>query len=146
MEMTELGDAEAAARGLVAGVLGIPRGYERAVRLRPIEWMGLMESGGMTVMALPDYQRLEAALEAAFPDRFAGPLGTHDLPSQFIWALVDGVVLTAASGYFGFEVPPAEVSAAIGEMVELIQRNSDRVVAARASPTSPWANRSTPGG
>lgn len=129
--MADLDAVEAAARGLVAAVLGILRGHERAVRLRPTEWMGLMESGGMTVMALPDYQRLEAALQAAFPDRFAGPLGTHDLPEQFTWALVNGVVLTAASGYYGFDIPPEDVSAAIAEMIELIQRHKDQVLAAR---------------
>jgi len=129
--VAELDEVERAARTLVAAVLEMLRGHERAVRLRPTEWMDLMESGGMTVMSLPSYRRLEAALPAAFPDRFAGPIGTHDLPSQFIWALVDGVVLTAASSYYKFDVPHAEVTAAISEMLDLVQRDRDQVVAAR---------------
>jgi hypothetical protein len=129
--MAELDEVEAASRALVAVVLEMLRSHERAVRLRPTQWMELMESGGMTVMSLPAYQRLEAALPAAFPDRFAGAIGTHDLPSQFIWALLDGVVLTAASSYYKFDVPPEEVTATIGEMLDLVQRDRDRVVAAR---------------
>jgi hypothetical protein len=128
--MADVQDVDATARALVTAVVDQLRQHERAVRLRPTEWMQLMQSGGQTVMGLPDYQRLEDGLAQAFPDRFGGPLGSHELPSQFIWALVDAAVLRAAS-YYDFELPPAAIDATVAEMFDLIHRDRDRVVAAR---------------
>src|SRR5712692_2753520 len=128
--MADLQGVDATAGALVTAVVDKLRQHERAVRLRPTEWMQLMQSGGQTVMGLPEYQRLEAGLEASFPDRFGGPLGSRELPSQFIWALVDAAVLRAAS-YYDFELPPDDVDATVAEMFDLIRRDRDRAVAAR---------------
>lgn len=93
--------------------------------------MDLMSFGGQTVMGLAGYQQLHKALAAAFPDRFAGPLGTHELPEQYIWALLDGAVLRAANGRLEMELRPEDLSAAISEMLELLLRERDRAIAVR---------------
>jgi hypothetical protein len=82
-------------------------------------------------MGLAEYKQLEEALRSAFPDRFAGPLGTHDLPSQYIWAMLDGAVLRAADDYLDFELKPEDLAAAVSEMLNLVQRDRERALAVR---------------
>jgi len=107
------------------------RTQERAVRLQPSKWMELMPEWGQSVLSLAEYHQLEEALESAFPDRFAGPLGRHELASQYIWAVLDGVVLRAADLHLEFELRPADLAAAVDEMLDLVLRDRDRAVAAR---------------
>ncbi len=129
--MADTSVVEGAARALVDSVFRHLRIQERAVRLRPSQWMELMQSGGQTVMSLPEYHRLEEALHESFPDRFAGPIGTHELPSQYMWALLDGAVLRAANRHLDFELRPADLAVTVGEMLDLVRRDRDRATAAR---------------
>ena len=129
--MVDLRDVDEAARALVTAVFQELRNHERAVRLRPSQWMDLMRFGGQSVMGVTGYKQLEEALKAAFPQRFEGPLGSHDLPSQFVWAMLDGAVLRAALGRLELELRPEDLAASVGEMVNLVQRDRDRSIAAR---------------
>jgi len=90
-----------------------------------------MPYGGQSVTALSGYHELEEELRAAFPTRFEGPIGVRDLTSQYVWALVDGMVLRAALGHLEFELRPADVAASVAEMLDLARRDHDRAIAAR---------------
>jgi hypothetical protein len=129
--MTNNPSVRGAARALVLAVFEHLRTQERAVRLQPSKWMELMPDWGQSVLSLAEYHQLEKALESAFPDRFAGPLGRHELASQYIWAVLDGVVLRAADLHLEFELRPADLAAAVDEMLDLVLRDRDRAVAAR---------------
>lgn len=129
--MADKPSATEAARALVMAVFEHLRSQERAVRRRPSRWMELMPYGGQSVMSLDEYHQLEEALKSTFPGRFEGPIGVRDMTSNYAFSVVEGAVVQAALGQHEFGLKPDDLTVVVNEMLDLAQRDRDRVIAAR---------------
>ena len=118
--MADRRDVEAAARALVMAVFQHLRDHERAVRLRPSQWVDLMPYGGQSVMTLAEYNEFEIALKLVFPGRFEGLPRDVEYTSQYAFSLLDGAILRAALRHADFDLRPEDLAAATAEIVDLL--------------------------
>src|SRR6266568_730652 len=108
--MADRRDVDAAARALMMAVFQHLRDHERAVRLRPSQWMDLMPYGGQSVMTLAEYHEFEVALKRAFPNRFEGLPRDVEYASQYAFSLLDGAILRAALRHADFDLGPQDLA------------------------------------
>lgn len=86
---------------------------------------------GQIVTQLPEFERLERALEAAFPAKFAPRSSIREFPLNYAFSLLEGCVATISRGSRDYTANASEIDAAVGEMLALLERNSDSVIAVR---------------
>lgn len=83
---------------------------------------------GATVMALPEFQRFEEALKGYLPERFTGEVGRLEFAQQYAFPVIEGFALRLAADGDHHE---ESLSACVSELMELLNRSDDHVVAAR---------------
>ncbi len=122
VQAVELASGEllrSASRAIQAEVLDRPRRHGVEVG---------RDYAGASVMALPEFQRFEEALKGYLPGRFTGEVGQLEFAQQYAFPVIEGFALRLAGDD---EHRDEALLACVNELIELLGRSHDRVIAVR---------------
>jgi hypothetical protein len=88
---------------------------------------------GPEIMGIEEYGRLESAMDAAFPARFADPLERPDpeFASTYIFSLLSAAIVLCAR-LDDFSPESTGISAAVDELIQVLESPDYEVVCCRA--------------